>query len=765
MRIPGTLNVALTVAVAAACCGALRLASHGAAWQIALAAVAFSFLGNTMFSLLHESVHGIAHPNRHVNEAIGRFAAAFFPTSLSLQRVFHLGHHAHNRTVEEQFDYIRPFDRPWLKRAQWYAILTGLYWVFVPLGGVAYLLAPSLFARLGEKDLATQTGASSMFAGLRSASKTTIRLELLFTIAVQLALVVLLDLTLAGWAICYAAFGLNWSSLQYADHAFSKLDVRDGAWNLRVSPLTRLLFLNYHHHLAHHRHPQVPWVHLGRYVDPSEERPSFWSIYLRMWRGPRPLPGSAPRTSAAWLPDPDTLPFCILFAAVFAVCYGGASWWTGRYASLPAWDLAFEHRLPFVPELSLVYLTITPALLLAPFILRTRAQLAPLALTLCVETLIACACFLLFPQSTAFVRPEVTGWARIPFGIADALNLQYNEFPSLHVAFAFSAAWAYRRFAWKLWAAAVAVSTWLMWEHHLADILGGIALAAVSMSVLYPRLKAPGVELQCLWQCMRFSRRHIRYFIIFLAIYLPSLLHWSRYRAVRTGFCAAQWIDDLLDGDRPSKREPLEIIDELLGEMTRGTFSSGSLSQLLAALFADLDADGQRDFIALVRSMRTDRVRVLERAVWSEEQLSAHHRTTFTLSVNLMLATAGCSTRASEVPSLIDALAWCSVFRDLDDDLGKGLNNIPSGADVERWTRESHARACISLRDAAGEIARLDDKRARRILGIFQRSIAKFARRLELVEAAGLVGLSPPSRRAEAHDDSPNPTARLAQKG
>lgn len=289
-RIPGTLNVVLTAIVAAACCGALWLASHAPLWQAVLAAIVFSFVNNTMFSLLHESVHGIAHENRRVNESIGRVAAAFFPTSLSLQRVFHLGHHAHNRTESEQFDYIRPSDRVLLKRAQWYAILTGLYWVFVPLGGVAYLVTPSVLLRTRASSIAAQTGASSVFAGVANAPRTTIRLELLFTIALQAALVFALDLSLRGWLLCYAAFALNWSSLQYTDHAFSKLDVRDGAWNLRVNPLTRLLFLNYHHHLAHHRHPHVPWIHLGNYVDAAEPRPSFWSIYRRMWRGPQPLP-------------------------------------------------------------------------------------------------------------------------------------------------------------------------------------------------------------------------------------------------------------------------------------------------------------------------------------------------------------------------------------------------------------------------------------------------------------------------------------------
>ena len=129
-----------------------------------------------------------------------------------------------------------------------------------------------------------------MFAHLDQAPRTRIRLELLFALAMQIALFVLLDLSLTGWLLCYAAFAVNWSSLQYTDHAFSKLDVRDGAWNLRVNPVTRALFLNYHHHLAHHRHPQVPWIRLGDYIDPSEERPSFWSIYWLKWRGPRPLP-------------------------------------------------------------------------------------------------------------------------------------------------------------------------------------------------------------------------------------------------------------------------------------------------------------------------------------------------------------------------------------------------------------------------------------------------------------------------------------------
>ncbi len=412
------------------------------------------------------------------------------------------------------------------------------------------------------------------------------------------------------------------------------------------------------------------------------------------------------------------IPWFALFAAVFAVCFGTTSWITSHYAFLPAWDLPFERSIPFVPSASLVYLTITPALLFSLYYFRTREAMAPFAIALCAEAVIASVFFLIFPQTVAWTRPAVTGWARIPFGFADAMNLSYNQFPSLHVAFAVSIAWAYPRHRtfWRLWSAAVAISTWLMWEHHLVDILGGVALAAIVMPLLYPRVHN---ELQCLWQCARFSRRHIRYFVIFIAIYAPSLLHWKRYRAVRYGFCAAQWIDDLLDGDRRSEREPLEIIDGI-------DDADDALSRLVAAFNREIDGDAQQEFRDLVQCMRIDRVRVLDAERWTEAQLDAHHEATFRHSVNLLLITAGCTARAHDVPSLIYALGWCSVVRDLDDDLRKGLDNIPVDVDPAQWTRDSHARACAALERATAEIGALPDARARAILRMFARSIGKY---------------------------------------
>lgn len=295
--IPGNLNLLIltvSVAVLSAC---LWLASQQGNWLlVALAAITFSFFSNTMYSLMHEAVHQHFHANALVNEIAGCIIAGFFPTAFSLQRVFHLAHHKNNRSEHERFDYYAPGDNILLKRVQWYCILTGLYWIALPLASVVYLLVADLIRWrsavpcLNGGRIAKQTSAEEFLEALAEVSISRARFDVLVSIAVQLSLVWALDLTLFGWLICYAAFALNWSSLQYADHAFSPLHEKEGAWNLRVPAPVRWVFLNYHYHLVHHRDPSLCWTQLPAHKKSGDPSPSFWSIYRKMWAGPRPLP-------------------------------------------------------------------------------------------------------------------------------------------------------------------------------------------------------------------------------------------------------------------------------------------------------------------------------------------------------------------------------------------------------------------------------------------------------------------------------------------
>lgn len=295
----GTLNIALSVAMWILAAGLLRWASiavRSDAWlELAGVALIFSFAGNTLFSLLHEATHGLLHPRPWLNDLTGTVCAAFFPTGYQFQRACHLGHHARNRTELETFDYIYPDDIRWLKTLQWYGILTPLYWLTVVCGWVGFAVAPGLLRALAsfgrDSTWAEHSSGTAYLEGLDAVPPVRARLELLFTVAFQLTLFVALDLAWQAWLVCYLAFAFNWSALQYTDHAFSPLDVKEGAWDLRVPTWWRWTFLNYHCHRAHHLNPRVSWIDLPRYVDAEQPQPSFFRHYVEMWKGPRDAPG------------------------------------------------------------------------------------------------------------------------------------------------------------------------------------------------------------------------------------------------------------------------------------------------------------------------------------------------------------------------------------------------------------------------------------------------------------------------------------------
>lgn len=290
LPIPGTLNIVLVAAAGALACALLWLVSHTESWAYRLlGAVGFSYVGNTLFSLLHESVHRHFHRNTTVNEAFGIVCAAFFPTSLLFQRVVHFGHHRRNRTEWELFDHYQPGVPRYKTLFRLYCLLTGFFWLSAPLGCAIYLLTGPFFrSRIFQQVICRWYGFEPMVADLAAVPGWRMRLEIMFTIVFQTALVFALDLSLLGWLLCYVAFALNWCSLQYTDHAWTARDIIHGASNLRVNRVVQWIFLNYHHHLAHHQHPEVPWIHLPRFVDFDRPRPSFLGTYLRLWRGPTP---------------------------------------------------------------------------------------------------------------------------------------------------------------------------------------------------------------------------------------------------------------------------------------------------------------------------------------------------------------------------------------------------------------------------------------------------------------------------------------------
>lgn len=286
-------NLILALAVPAAMVCLLWVASHGNAAVVALAALAFAFLGLTNYALIHEATHHSLNSDRRRNRLLGMLAGWMFPASFSFLEVTHQAHHRNNRTDGEMFDYYYPDDFLPIKYAQWYSILIGLYPPIIPAGSVLMAVAPGLF-RL--KPWRVAKSSSILFdRGLFDASVIgRIRTEVFLGIGFWIAIWYALDLSLLPVAVLYAAFWFNWSTRQYVTHAFSPRDVIDGAWNLTASRPMGWILLNGHWDLVHHQHPRAHWQELPGLGSDSHAPISYWRQYLRLWAGPRPNPEPAP---------------------------------------------------------------------------------------------------------------------------------------------------------------------------------------------------------------------------------------------------------------------------------------------------------------------------------------------------------------------------------------------------------------------------------------------------------------------------------------
>jgi membrane-associated phospholipid phosphatase len=451
------------------------------------------------------------------------------------------------------------------------------------------------------------------------------------------------------------------------------------------------------------------------------------------------------------------------FLGFWIVAYGGANWITELHDVRWTLGMDWEARVPFVPEAAAVYLSLNLLVLLPIFVFRRWEEAVPLLVVMVAETVAAAVCFVLVPVKGPALRFDPSGASGAMFRVADVLNLEHNYFPSLHVSYAFTVALAIGRrctwpgkFAFWLWAGAIAVSTVLLHQHYVIDIVGAAFLTAVATAWLYDAAATPAflctlrAETRCLYEIYRFSRRNLRYLTVATVVYWHSLFHWRRRRAIRIGFCFLQHLDDLLDGDRPSAREPSDVVDGVVAQLERRVFDDdalGCLAQCLSnelALFQTKDDDPRAELVTLIRHMQRDRFRVKNGLLLTEGELRIHHRLTFHHAVNLMLVLGDTQVRAADVPSLIEAFGYCSVMRDLREDLDKGLINIPlsvvdrarsTGAvaldyeslvgspEVLQWLQAEHARAAVLLDQSEIELAGLGTRGGVALLRLFQRSI------------------------------------------
>lgn len=174
----------------------------------------------------------------------------------------------------------------------------------------------------------------------------------------------------------------------------------------------------------------------------------------------------------------------LLFVAVYWTC----NWLTSQRDDVGAWYFEWEHVIPFAPLMIVPYMSIDLFFLAAPFLCRNERELKTFVRRVSFAIVTASACFLLFPLRLAVERPAVGGWLGEIFNPFQSIDKPHNLFPSLHAALLviLTDSFARRtsgvtRVAVGVWFTLIGLSTVLTYQHHVVDVLGGLALGGVCL--------------------------------------------------------------------------------------------------------------------------------------------------------------------------------------------------------------------------------------------------------------------------------------------
>jgi membrane-associated phospholipid phosphatase len=160
----------------------------------------------------------------------------------------------------------------------------------------------------------------------------------------------------------------------------------------------------------------------------------------------------------------------------------------GRHTS--NFSIYLDHEFPLIPPFIIVYLSAYIQAVMPYFVLKDIRTVRKGALVYFIAIGAAYVFFLLMPVKIE--RPILVGTDVFTWILAKAymIDKPYNMFPSLHVALSFIPAFLCFRESRKywymfLWSATIALSTLLVKQHYIADVLAGFGLACATYFLVF----------------------------------------------------------------------------------------------------------------------------------------------------------------------------------------------------------------------------------------------------------------------------------------
>lgn len=194
----------------------------------------------------------------------------------------------------------------------------------------------------------------------------------------------------------------------------------------------------------------------------------------------------------------------LLNAIVFQLCYSTANGFASRQAGHHNIAMAWEQHIPLLPWMVLPYMSSGLLLATSFWVVRRQQDVLALSQRLLLATVVASLAFMAWPLQFSTPRPMVESslWSAF-FDVLTAVDKPYNQFPSLHVAYcvilvAALKDWPGLRALRGLvlgWLVLVAVSTVFTYQHHVADVAGGVLLGWVCVRSVSAPVSAPRVAL------------------------------------------------------------------------------------------------------------------------------------------------------------------------------------------------------------------------------------------------------------------------------
>ena len=176
----------------------------------------------------------------------------------------------------------------------------------------------------------------------------------------------------------------------------------------------------------------------------------------------------------------------------FFLSYGFANWVTAQRHNVPSIVFGWEHRIPFLAWTIVPYWSIDFFYALSFFLCRDRRELDSHAKRLLAAQIISTACFLLFPLRFSFAQPQTSGLLGWMFHALGGFDKPFNQLPSLHLSLT-TILWAkysehldgFGLVLLRGWFVLCGVSTLTTYQHHFIDLLPGIWVGLLCIS-LFP---------------------------------------------------------------------------------------------------------------------------------------------------------------------------------------------------------------------------------------------------------------------------------------